>query len=103
MPEAGIRALLGTVLPDPAQGRGYPRAEVYLLVHDPQAYYTRAVAAGAVELSPLAERAWGDDVAYCLDPDGFRQIRDHAADMSPSLLRRLGGTWCWFRGRVGYP
>jgi hypothetical protein len=23
----------------------------------------------AVELSPLAERSWGDQAAYCLDPD----------------------------------
>lgn len=70
MPEAGIRALLGAVLPDPAPGRGHPRAEVYLLVPDPRAYHTRAVAVGAVELSPLTARDWGDDVAYCLAPDG---------------------------------
>jgi predicted transposase YbfD/YdcC len=42
-------------------------------------------------------------VATLAGASNFRQIRDHAADMSPSLLRKLGGTWCWFRCRVGYP
>lgn len=70
MPEAGIRSLLGPSLPDPAAARGVPRAELYLVVADPAAYHARAQAAGAAELSPLTRRSWGDDAAYCLDPDG---------------------------------
>jgi catechol 2,3-dioxygenase-like lactoylglutathione lyase family enzyme len=70
MPETGIRSLLGPALPDPAAGRGIPRAELYLVVDDAAAYHARARAAGAAELSQLARRSWGDDVAYCLDPDG---------------------------------
>ncbi len=70
MPEAGIRRLLGDALPDPAQARGVPRVELYLTVSDPAALHARALAAGAVELSPLAARDWGDDAAYSLDPDG---------------------------------
>jgi uncharacterized protein len=70
MPEEGIRALLGAALPDPARGRGTPRDELYLLVDDPAAYHSRALAAGARELSPLSTRSWGDKVAYSLDPDG---------------------------------
>jgi catechol 2,3-dioxygenase-like lactoylglutathione lyase family enzyme len=70
MPEAAIRALLGRSLPDPAVARGIPRAEVYLVVPDAAACQARALAAGAVELSPLARRSWGDHVAYSLDPDG---------------------------------
>ncbi len=31
---------------------------------------TRAIAAGARELSPLAPRDWGDEAAYFADPDG---------------------------------
>ncbi len=69
MPEAGVAALLGAALPDPAGARGVPRAEVYLIVDDPAACHARALTAGAVELSPLAERDWGDMVAYCLAPD----------------------------------
>ncbi len=70
IPEAGIKRLLGDRLPDPAQGTGTPRAEVYLLVRQPRDYVRRALAAGAIELSDLAVRDWGHAVAYCLDPDG---------------------------------
>lgn len=70
MPEAGIRALLGEALPDPAAARGVPRCELYLVVPDPAAYHARALAAGARELSPLAPRDWGDSAAYSIDPDG---------------------------------
>ena len=70
MPEAGIKRLLGEGLPDPAQGRSIPRAELYLRVPDALACHQRALAAGATELSPLAARDWGDRAAYSLDPDG---------------------------------
>jgi uncharacterized glyoxalase superfamily protein PhnB len=69
MPEKGIKALLGATLPDPARGRGVPRAELYLLVAAPAEYHTRALASGALELSPLKLRDWGHTAAYCLDPD----------------------------------
>jgi catechol 2,3-dioxygenase-like lactoylglutathione lyase family enzyme len=70
MPETSIQRLVEASLPDPAQASGIPRAELYLLVDNPQSYHRRAVAAGALELSCLAERAWGHRVAYSLDPDG---------------------------------
>jgi uncharacterized protein len=70
MPESGIRRLLGETLPDPARARGTPRAELYLVVSDPLGFHERALAAGARELSPLALRDWGVEVAYSLDPDG---------------------------------
>ena len=70
MPDSGIRALLGPALPDPRPGRGVPRAELYLLVGDPDAFHRRALACGAAELSPLRRRDWGHRAAYALDPDG---------------------------------
>jgi len=70
MPEAGIKRLLGAALPDPAQGGGVPRAELYLRVQEPARYHARALQQGAKELSPLQPRAWGDEAAYSLDPDG---------------------------------
>ena len=70
MPVTGIRSLLGPSLPDPAGAQGIPRAEVYLVVDDAAAYHARALAAGAIELSALARRSWGDSAAYSLDPDG---------------------------------
>jgi uncharacterized protein len=70
MPESGIRKLLGETLPDPSLGRGIPRAELYLLVGDPNAFHQRALACGATELSPLRCRDWGTLATYALDPDG---------------------------------
>ncbi|MCC6350498.1 MAG: glyoxalase [Candidatus Eisenbacteria bacterium] len=70
MPESGIRRLLGPALPDPAGARGVPRAELYLVVPSPAAAHSRALAAGARELSPPLPRDWGAMVSYCLDPDG---------------------------------
>lgn len=70
MPEAGIRRLLGERLPDPSGARGVPRCEVYLVVPDPEEHHRRSLAAGAVELSPVMARDWGDHVGYSLDPDG---------------------------------
>jgi uncharacterized protein len=46
------------------------RTELYFLLEDPAAAVARALAAGARELSPLAARDWGDEVAYVADPDG---------------------------------
>lgn len=70
MSVAGVKRLLGPRLPDPAQAAGVPRGEVYLVVRDPLVYHRRALEAGAVELSGLAQRDWGDWAAYSLDPDG---------------------------------
>ncbi len=67
MPATGIQALLGDALPDPTPQ--VPRAELYLIVDDPETYHQRALTARAKELSPLQSRDWGDDVAYCLDLD----------------------------------
>lgn len=69
MPEAGISRLLAPALPDPAAAHGTPRSELYLVVDDPAAFHRRALEAGARELSPLAPRDWGHEVAYSLDPD----------------------------------
>ncbi len=80
MPEAGIRALLGAVLPDPTSGRGIPRAELYLVVRDPAAFHRRAIAAGAIELSPFLPRNWGHSAAYSLDMDGH--VLAFAMDLS---------------------
>lgn len=69
MPEAGITRLLGPGV-DPSKLRGPGRAELYLVVEDPAGHHARAVAAGALELSPLSLRDWGHHAAYSLDPDG---------------------------------
>ncbi len=44
--------------------------EIYLRVADLEAACARLRAAGARELSPPADRVWGDRAAYFADPDG---------------------------------
>lgn len=70
MPEAAIERLLGPKLPSPSAARGVPRVELYLVLPEAASYHARALAAGAIELSPLSERSWGHRAAYSLDPDG---------------------------------
>ena len=70
MPEKGIAKILGDGVPHPETGNGIPRCELYLYVENPNAQYERALAAGAKGLSPLTVRDWGDEAAYCADPDG---------------------------------
>jgi catechol 2,3-dioxygenase-like lactoylglutathione lyase family enzyme len=70
MPISGIQRLLGDKLPDPARSTGVPRCEIYLLVSHPFDCHQRAIEAGAVELSGLENRDWGQRAAYSLDPDG---------------------------------
>ncbi len=70
MPETGIQRLLGDVLPDPAFATGRLRAEIYLVVDDPQQCLQRAVEAGAQLLSECQDRNWGHCAGYCLDVDG---------------------------------
>jgi catechol 2,3-dioxygenase-like lactoylglutathione lyase family enzyme len=70
MPEDGIVQILGESLPHPRDGRGVPRAELYIPTDDPAASLAALIAAGGREVSPAAPRAWGDLAAYGADPDG---------------------------------
>ncbi len=70
MPNAGIRRLLGAAIVDPAQAGAPPRAELYLLVDDPERALQRALAAGARLLSTVCARDWGHRAGYCADLDG---------------------------------
>jgi uncharacterized glyoxalase superfamily protein PhnB len=66
---AGFAANTGV----PAAGApptGTTATELYLAVDDLDAAVSGLRRAGAVELSPAARRAWGDEVAYFADPDG---------------------------------
>ena len=71
MPETGIRRLLAPALDRVPVSASECRAELYLVVDDPAAYHARALSAGAVELSALQRRDWGQVVAYSGDPDGY--------------------------------
>jgi hypothetical protein len=69
MPERGIARLLGLDVDEVF--RSAIRGEIYLVVPQPEEYHRRALAGGAKELSALAPRDWGDQVAYSLEPNGY--------------------------------
>jgi catechol 2,3-dioxygenase-like lactoylglutathione lyase family enzyme len=70
MPENGIAKIICPKVPHPSTGKGIPRCELYLFVADPTESLERAVNNGAILISRSERRDWGDDVAYCSDPDG---------------------------------
>jgi predicted enzyme related to lactoylglutathione lyase len=70
MPQPNTRHFLGEALGALRPTDGCPRAEVYLHVDDLDGAVTRLEALGALCTSPRARRAWGDEAAYYLDPDG---------------------------------
>lgn len=70
MPENGIAKIVTPAMRHPKEGAGIPRCELYLVVEQAKAYCDRAILAGAVEVSPLMPRDWGDTAGYFADLDG---------------------------------
>ena len=70
MPEVNMSRILGAEVPNPSQGNGIPRCEVYLFVDNPNERLEILVSDGGRKISEMVERSWGDEVAYGLDPDG---------------------------------
>jgi uncharacterized glyoxalase superfamily protein PhnB len=70
MPEDGIAKIIAPRLPHPKTGRGIPRSELYLQVENPELLMIKAIHAGALEVSMVSKRDWGDKVGYVADPDG---------------------------------
>jgi lactoylglutathione lyase len=70
MPNAGIAKILADKTPHPNEGSGIPRCELYLSVDDIQVEFENALKSGAVLISPIMDRDWGDRVCYFADPDG---------------------------------
>ena len=70
MPEKGIAKILSDKVPHPEKGRNIPRCELYLYVRNIENRYNAAIKGGALAISPVATRDWGDKVAYVSDLDG---------------------------------
>lgn len=70
MPTENIVRILGNKTPHPESGNGVPRCELYLYVDSAEKYYSRAKDNGAIEISPVQMRDWGDTAGYLSDPDG---------------------------------
>lgn len=70
MPNSGIAKILGNKTPNPADGTGIPRCELYLRVENPLEMMERALEWNAILVSPLLARDWGEEAGYIADPDG---------------------------------
>jgi len=70
MPASGIKKILDGKTPDPESSNGTPRCELYIFTDNAKTLCKRALAAGAVEISSMKKRDWGDSAAYYSDPDG---------------------------------
>jgi uncharacterized glyoxalase superfamily protein PhnB len=70
MPNDGIAKILEGKTKHPSSGNGIPRCELYLKVEDLELEYENALKIGAIEISPIIDRNWGDRVCYFSDMDG---------------------------------
>lgn len=70
MPNAGIAKILADKTPHPDQGNGIPRCELYLYVENIELEFENALQSGAIIISPIGDRNWGDKACYFSDPDG---------------------------------
>ena len=70
MPEKGIVKILKNKTPNPHDGNGIPRCELYIKTENADAYYEKAIIAGAKPVSKMQKRDWGDTVGYVADFDG---------------------------------
>lgn len=70
MPNSGIAKILSDKTPHPDQGNGIPRCELYLYVENIELEFENALQSGAIIISPIGDRNWGDKACYFSDPDG---------------------------------
>ncbi|MBU5675851.1 VOC family protein [Alkaliphilus sp. MSJ-5] len=70
MPAEGIVRVLENKIPNPQNGKGIPRCEIYLFVEDPDDFYYRLIKAGGIGISKTELRSWGHYVSYGSDIDG---------------------------------
>jgi len=69
MPLASAKKLIGSGKFQ-SGAKDIPKAELYLMVDDPNSYLKRAVESGAQLIHQVESRDWGDRAGYCFDPDG---------------------------------
>lgn len=70
MPNTGIAKILQDKTPHPDQGNGIPRCELYFYVSNIQLEFDHATQSGALLISNISNRDWGDKACYFSDPDG---------------------------------
>ncbi len=70
MPNHGIAKIISDKMPHPQLGNGIPRCELYINVSNIEQAFSNAIIAGAINISPIENRDWGDKVCYFSDIDG---------------------------------
>jgi predicted enzyme related to lactoylglutathione lyase len=70
MPNNGIAKIISPTLPNPSNGVGIPRCELYLKVDNVEDIFSIAINSGAKLVSEIKNRDWGDRVGYLADFDG---------------------------------
>ena len=70
MPLESAARLLGSAAGISSDAPVATRAEMYLVVDDPDSFHARALERGATELSPMQVRDWDHRAAYSMDADG---------------------------------
>jgi uncharacterized glyoxalase superfamily protein PhnB len=72
----------------PEMGGEVSRSGLWLYVTDTDAWYRRAVEAGATGTQPPADMFWGDRMAHVKDPFGQTwAIATHVKDMTPAEMK----------------
>lgn len=70
MPNSGIVKILQNKTPHPEAGTGIPRCELYFYVENIESEFQNALENGALLISPIQDRDWGDKACYFADLDG---------------------------------
>jgi PhnB protein len=77
----------------PKEMGGSP-ASLWLFVEDCDAYFNRAVAAGATAIMPLGDMFWGDRFGAILDPFGYRwSFATRKEDLTPDEMQKRQKEW----------
>jgi uncharacterized glyoxalase superfamily protein PhnB len=80
MPEMGVRS---------PEALGGTPVSFYLYIEDVDAFFNRAVAAGARPTMPLTDMFWGDRMGKLEDPFGHTWApAQHTRDMTPEEMKR---------------
>lgn len=73
------------------KARGGTPVSIHLQVEDADAWFARAVAAGASVRMPLADMFWGDRYGMVIDPFGHAwSIATHMRDLTPDEITAAG-------------
>lgn len=76
------------------QALGGTPVQFYVYVEDVDSALRKAVAAGAKEVTPVADMFWGDRVGTLVDPFGHKwSLATHQADLTPEQLERGHREW----------